>query len=298
MLTPVEVGYLQMHFTDLAKLVAQQTFKGSYLHIVNKVRNAIKTSTKFRLRASNCAFSFDGPIPGAYGQGHTTFQFAYRNSSIFCAKIGSSATLEREKSIADVLFADGNVYPTVMPVVDFIDVGNSRFALITPYYPVSLSQVVGALDDDQLTNVALCTVASIRAFSEHGLCHGDIKPSNLMFSNNKDLVVTIDFGSAGKFGTFPTGGSTLLYGLDAECMSRTYDQICLAVSLAELKWGSFDDGIFANIATVGGFSTAVNAQPDDRTKHIIRALLTSSIDAVWEYLLALEGVKGLADMKI
>jgi serine/threonine protein kinase len=97
--------------------------------------------------------------------------------------------------------------------------------------------VIGELSEIQLLNIAICAVASIKFFRSKGLCHGDIKPSNLMFANKSNLIVLIDYGSAGKFDEVASGGTTGRYGLDSEFGADKYDQICLSVTLAEIKWG-------------------------------------------------------------
>ena len=294
-LTEQEIGHLQLKIPEIANQVRKQSLIASgYLSVVRQIRFAVKSSTKFRLKEEGCRYSFDGPIPGAYGQGNTVFQFAYQHATVYCAKIGLHSSLHKEKAIADRLSLS-EYTPTLMSVVDFIRVGDAvtpdRYALITPYYPVCLSQVVGALDDDQLMNVALCTVSSIRAFSACGLCHGDIKPSNLMFANSGSLVVTIDFGSAGEFDTFPIGGSTPTYGLGAAWGTKQYDSICLSATLAELKWGS---EILNNTHTLAKFQRTIRDKAESPTKEIIEKLLTEGIEVVWEFLQAQGPVIGRA----
>jgi hypothetical protein len=74
-----------------------------------------------------------------------------------------------------------------MPCVDFISVpdesSTERMAFITPYYPMGVDHFIETLNDDAIANVALCCFASIIAFQNYNLCHGDIKPKNLMFAN-------------------------------------------------------------------------------------------------------------------
>jgi hypothetical protein len=83
------------------------------------------------LKTNGCEFLFGGPIYGARGQGDTAFQFAIKDASIYCAKIGARS----EKCIADIL---GKECPTIMPVVALVNVPSTkipdRVALTTPYY--------------------------------------------------------------------------------------------------------------------------------------------------------------------
>jgi serine/threonine protein kinase len=286
-LSDAEIGYLQSKFPETAKLVRQRQFKGQYLSLVLQIRNAIKTSTKFVLKTNGCQFLFDGPIYGSHGQGDTAFQFAIKDASIYCAKIGARRTLEHEKKIADML---GDECPTIMPVVALVDVPSKeifdRVALISPYYPACLSQVIGEMSENQLLNIAICAVSSIIFFCSKGLCHGDIKPSNLMFANNSNLIVLIDYGSAGKFYEVASGGNTERYGLDSEFGADKYDQICLSATLAELKWGI---DVLTHIHTVEQLKSYVEIQnTGDATSALIIKLLNEPLTDARLYLLTLD----------
>jgi len=59
----------------------------------------------------------------------------------------------------------------------------------------------------------------------------------MMLVNSKNLVVTIDFGSAAEIGSVAVGGTTEFCGLGDTFGTVFYDRTCLAVSLAHLKWG-------------------------------------------------------------
>lgn len=108
-------------------------------------------------------------------------------------------------------------------------------ALLAPLYPASLKRFCGTLGESDLLNTARCTISAIICFQTVGLCHGDIKPGNMMLANSKNLVVTIDFGSAA---AVVSGGTTEFYGLGVAFGTVFYDRTCLAVSLAHLKWGA------------------------------------------------------------
>jgi len=95
--------------------------------------------------------------------------------------------------------------PTVMQVEACfpVDTMNSRYALVTPFYGMTLDEVVrarsGFLPPVVMANVTLCTLSTIKAFTNVKLAHCDLKPQNLMMAPN-GTVVAIDFGSASQIG--------------------------------------------------------------------------------------------------
>ena len=289
-LTALEVGFLQLNFPELCKEIRLGTYKGSYANVVNKARLSVKTMTRFELLKGECPYAFDGPIVDARGQGNTVFQYAYKDSTVYCAKIGRANTVQREYDTGERV---GRYYqfPSVMPVVALVPVPNDscadRTALITPLYPASLERFCGILSDSSLLNTARCTVAAIICFQGAGLCHGDIKPGNMMLANYQNLVVTIDFGSAAGIGSPPHGGTTELYSLGDIFGTVHYDRTCLAVSLAHLKWG--DDFVrsksYKNENAFNQYVTEKEAGGSVVVDAIIK-LLDRSLDmeGVWDYL--------------
>jgi len=283
-LTHLEVGYLQLNYGDLCKQIRQGTYEGSYWQVVNRVRNAIKTATKFKLQSDGCPYSFDGPIVDARGQGNTSFQYAYRNSTVYCAKIGKNAVVKPEFAIGKLVGV--KKFPSVMPVAALVPVPdeqtNDRVALLTPFYPASLVRFCGAIADDDILNAARCTLAAIVCFQKIGYCHGDIKPANMMLSNVDNVVVTIDFGSAALVGSFASGGTSDFYGLDATFGDIWYDRSCLAVSLAHLKWG--DE--FKDVKTISDFSLFCDGKGECTVVNVIKMLLNQelSIDELWKFM--------------
>eukprot|EP01038_Epipyxis_sp_PR26KG_P006843 gene6843-9368_t len=146
-----------------------------------------------------------------------------------------------------------------------------RNALITPYYPLSLAKFVGTIDKDaNIVNIAMCVTASLWILQNKNMCHGDIKPNNLMFTNNDNVIVCIDLG-----------------------IFIMFDRVCLAVTLSEMIRG--DSGVSGiagrrNISLKTMFLDYVFAKHGNNvSKEIIRILLDEKeeIKQVWDYLLTL-----------
>lgn len=289
-LTPLEVGYLQINHEKLCETIRLNAFTGNYMAVIHKARLTIKTATKFVLFAEGCPYIFDGTIVDAHGQGNTVFQYAFKGSNVYCAKIGPEKVVSREFDIG------GRVnelqFPSVMPVVALVQVPDEssadRVALLTPLYPASLDRFCGTLGESDLLNTARCTVSAIICFQKAGLCHGDIKPGNMMLANSRNLVVTIDFGSAVAIDSVAGGGTTDFYGLADAFGTVFYDRTCLAVSLAHLKWG---DEFVQSEANKDRDTFMQYLMPKSRHSvvDIIFKLLDQSIDVeeVWEFLLGL-----------
>jgi serine/threonine protein kinase len=123
--------------------------------------------------------------------------------------------------------------PSVMPVFDSIKIDENRVAMIVPFYPIPVSHTT--VNDATIVNVALCGLATVKAFSNKGLCHGDIKPSNMMFQAGNRTVISIDFGSCTAYGNMLTATSPA-FGMDCRTeASLHYDLTCLAASIMLLS---------------------------------------------------------------
>jgi serine/threonine protein kinase len=96
----------------------------------------------------------------------------------------------------------------------------------------------GNLQEEGCVNVALCGLATIKAFHRQGVCHGDIKPGNMMLTARRDnSVITIDFGSCVEYGESLVSATP---GFGRECPqegSLKYDLTCLASSLYMIGTG-------------------------------------------------------------
>lgn len=282
-LTESEMNCLISNFSSQAQFISQNTVRDSYLHsLFIKIQRMVKTKTKVNLISS---FSFDGPIPTTDGQGSTALQYAFRGSQIFCAKTGNPGQIQAEYECG-LLIHDNQMCPTVMPVVKLIDIDESRKSLISPFYPLSLANV--HVQPSAIVNAALCGLCTIKAFSTKNMCHGDIKPANMMLTAHGRNVVTIDFGSSVPYGESLVA-TTPLFGLD--CPSEgalRYDLTCLATSIVFLRTGKYDTEEFSTIAALKEWLP--KSPYGEQTEFQIAALCldeTLGIDDIWKRSLLL-----------
>ena len=229
-LTDSEASCLLTTFSSQAVLIALGQLKDreiSSLYI--KIQRMVKTATKSKLVSD---YMFGGLVPMAFGQGNTVLQYVIRGSDLYCAKIGDAATIEAEVEASRLVHAEQHC-PSVMPVFDSIKIDENRVALISPFYPIPVSHT--AVNDATIVNVALCGLATVKAFSSKSMCHGDIKPSNMMFQAGNRIVVSIDFGSCTAYGDTLTATSPA-FGMDCGTeASLRYDLTCLAASIILLS---------------------------------------------------------------
>jgi len=244
-LTPGEITCLYENFSSEVGLISQRSYKGSLLKLYIRVTNLVKSSTKKSI--SHTGYYFDGPIPCAYGQSHTSLQFVKHCCRVLCAKIGPEDIISVEFEKSNLLHAQQRCI-TVLEATEHLMLPKDRSALICPYYPSSVAVFPhGDCDLPIVINVAMCTLASIKAFANVGLCHGDIKPANLMLTGDSQLVVLIDFGSAVPFGEI-INGTSIHWGRDCPPTgSLRYDMTCLASVLYTLLYGALPDGGIAEM---------------------------------------------------
>jgi serine/threonine protein kinase len=229
-LTDSEVSCLMTAFSSQAILIMNGKMKDrdiSSLHI--KIQRMVKTTTKSQLISD---YIFDGLVPMSFGQRNTVLQYVIRGSDLYCAKIGDASTIEAE-ILSSQLVHEKQQCPSVMPVIDSITIDKNRVAMVCPLYPMPVSHTM--VNAATILNVALCGLATIKAFSNKQLCHGDIKPSNMMFQAANRTVVTIDFGSCTAYGNMLAATSP---GFGMDCgteASLRYDLTCLAASIILLS---------------------------------------------------------------
>jgi hypothetical protein len=229
-LTDSEASCLLTTFSSQAVLISFGQFKDRDIHsLYMKIQRMVKTATKSKVVSD---YLFDGLVPMAFGQGNTVLQYAIRGSDLYCAKIGAAETIEAEIE-ASRLLHDNQRCPSVMPVFDSIKIDENRVAMITPFYPIPISHTT--VNESTIVNVALCGLATVKAFSNKHLCHGDIKPSNMMFQAGSRVIVAIDYGSCTAYGNMLTATSPA-FGMDCGTeASLRYDLTCLAASIMLLS---------------------------------------------------------------
>jgi len=242
-----------------------------------RLSTLIKTQTRLAVIDQ---YLFDGPVPGAFGKVGTEVQFVVKGSALYCAKtMRNEVQLRGEFDVATRIHKN-HFCPTVMPVFELLELSEGRFSMVTPYYPLALSTLAnGLLHKEGCINVALCGLATIKAFQSVNLCHGDIKPANMMLTANGQLVVTIDFGSTVKNGQSLTSVTPKL-GLNCVLEgSLKYDLTCLASSLYSLCTGQnlpdTSEALLESIETNNSMhSTALTI-----AKFCLEG---SDIDSIWE----------------
>jgi serine/threonine protein kinase len=235
-LSDSEASCLLMTFSSESILIMNGKMKDRDINsLYMKIQRMVKTATRSRLVSD---YLFDGLVPMAFGQHNTVLQYVIRGSDLYCAKVGDMATIEAEIK-ASRLVHEKQQCPTVMPVIDCIKIDEDRLAMVCPLYPIPVS--LTRVNNATILNVALCGLATVKAFSNKNMCHGDIKPSNMMFQAGNRTVVSIDFGSCTAYGDTLIATSPA-FGMDCEPeASLRYDLTCLAASIMQLSGINLSD---------------------------------------------------------
>lgn len=276
-LTDSEVSCLISNYSAQAQYIGQNKVKDHVIHsLFLKIQRLVKTKTKTRIVSK---YSFDGPVPISNGQGDTMLQYVFRGSELFCAKTGNPQQIRLEFDIGRKIH-EGQSCPTVMPVVDIVEIDEDRTSMLTPYYPLPLSSLTP--QPSTVVNMALCGLCTIKAFSGKKMCHADIKPANMMMQSSGRIIVVIDFGSCVEYGESITS-HTPLFGLDCACDgSLRYDLTCLATSIVFMRTGKYSLADFSSVSTLKDWLQ----RPENSVKleyQIASVCLdeTKSIDAIW-----------------
>jgi serine/threonine protein kinase len=115
---------------------------------------------------------------------------------------------------------------------------------------VAMDEGVGAARDVFVLNVALCTLAAIKAFNLAGFAHGDIKPSNLLVSGHSTgVIVLCDLGTARMCGEHFEESSPFSLNL-VRTASLRYDVVSLGATLASVLSASLNIGLCGDIAAL------------------------------------------------
>lgn len=177
-------------------------------------------------------YLFDGLLNVPSKQESTCLQYVVEGSKLRVAKTATRAELETEITALNLIHQRHSRCPTIVPLLDCCESGEGRISMIFPHFGLALSQLYGSGVPDMVAlhaNVAMCGLATIMACNHVGLCHGDIKPGNMMLTDS-GVVVTIDFGSSCIYGSLPSG-TTRRFGMDADLATLKYDLACLASTL-------------------------------------------------------------------
>lgn len=235
-LSESEASCLTSNFVaNLVAIGQGQLRERDILSLYIKVKRIVKSKTK---SITVSKYTFDGVVPSAsLAQSGVVLQYVVHGSQLFCAKIGSEETIAGEVAMAQLVH-ESQSCPTVMPILDTQKFHDDRLAMITPFYPMNLSLL--SVEHSTVLNVALCAIATVKAFSNKRLCHGDIKPSNMMLQCSSKIVVTIDFGSCLEYGS-TLQSTTPIYALDCPIeASLRYDLTCVATTIIQLSGQSLD----------------------------------------------------------
>jgi serine/threonine protein kinase len=177
-------------------------------------------------------YLFDGLLVVPSKQASTCLQYVVEGSKLRVAKTTTEAEMDPEINALELIHAYHSHCPTIVRPLNCVQSGVGRKSLILPHYGLSLSQLNSTELSKMVSlhaNVAMCGLATIMACNNVGLCHGDIKPGNMMLTDS-GVVVTIDFGTTVSYGSSSLGES-YSFGMDAERVTLKYDLACLASSL-------------------------------------------------------------------
>lgn len=246
---PLDISEIEYAFLDHLKiidLIVATRDENEQARLATMLWNRLKLRVKTKTQRNMPQhYLFKGSLHDAQVRQNTELQYVLRGSSIFCCKIMSDVeALQREATILKKVH-ENQVCPTVMPLIDFFelpcaDFATKRACMITPLYSRALADFEdGSLHEEAVINAALCSLASIKALWNKHVCHGDIKPANMMlsWSSVNGMVTIIDFGSAVAYGQELTSISPD-YALDHSlhgCLS--FDLTCLAASIYVLATG-------------------------------------------------------------
>ncbi len=100
-------------------------------------------------------------------------------------------------------------HPNVVQIYSFGQVENQFYIAMELVSGGRLDEMIGdgvALEETRALEIHLQVVAGLRAASDVGLVHGDIKPANILFGQNGEAKV-LDFGLASYIGQQQQGGA-------------------------------------------------------------------------------------------
>ena len=219
---------------NLTKAIAQK--------LIMQIKNYVRTSTN--LKIDSHGYRFNGLLSGVLGQASTIICSAFNGTTVYCAKLGSAATITREVNVAKIIKASGES-PFLMPIITDFPIDAERHCMISPLYAMPLSTLValhpkGIRDPIIIKNILTSMLQALKCFEKAKYCHADIKPANIMACTHghDGGLVLIDYGSAVPYGEM-IQAYTAAYALDvAPEGSLQFDLTCLASTIFQVLLGS------------------------------------------------------------
>ena len=156
--------------------------------------------------------------------------FSERMKDTVCAKIGPKLRIEAEFNVGCQVKGD-----CVMPIHEFLDLGNGEAAIISPAYEISVAKMIFSSDKSQseaaILPILLCGLSAIYSLALQGYAHCDIKLQNLVLDKSRQKCVLIDLGSATQWGELIRSTTA---GISFDCTSPSirYDINSLAIAVA------------------------------------------------------------------
>ncbi|MDZ4724222.1 MAG: protein kinase [candidate division Zixibacteria bacterium] len=135
-------------------------------------------------------------------------------------------------------------HPNIGSIYDLVEIDNRLVMVMEWIEGKLLSSIVGSVSQDQLQSIAVDVAAALSAAHHAGICHGDIKPSNIIRGDDGRTRV-FDFGIARTFAdslSYADYSGTISYMapelISGNAPSPQSDQFSLGVLLYELATGT------------------------------------------------------------
>ena len=90
-------------------------------------------------------------------------------------------------------------HPNIVTIYDVVDEGDLHFIVMELIEGITLKNYIikkGCLDIKEAIGIAMQVAQGIAAAHEQGIIHRDISPDNIMFTEGKNEIYLIDFGTA------------------------------------------------------------------------------------------------------
>lgn len=219
-----------------------------------QIKTTLKTMTIAKV-VKNQGFLFEKIIGTGNGNSLVYRVLQLSTGAVLCGKVYGDLVFNNLNAHAEVktiaqLHGD-DPHPNTAKIYETIEFSHEStpsepglVALIFPYYPMSLSDIMQAFGQtifpyNLFLSLARGLLSAGTRFQEKNFAHCDLKPQNVMMDNF--VPVVIDFGAVTELG-FPLREHTPFYSLDAneEKVSPHYDLFCIVVILARCFLPSLD----------------------------------------------------------